>query len=119
MKKLITTTALLGLISSPLMAADKDMSCAEINAELQELSGAEIVAQNAATTDTVAGASAAAAGHAAVMAGAGSSIPMIGSVFNIGKSITRQNKENTKIKAEDAEKRAIKLETIADMKDCK
>ena len=118
MKKLIATTALLGLISSPLMAADKDMSCAEINAEMTELNNIATAAGNAETADTVAGASAAAAGHAAVLSGAGSSVPLIGSVFNIGKSVTRQNKANAQAKADDAEKRTIKLETIAEMKGC-
>lgn len=106
------------LVCGPAFAGDKDMSCAEIAAEIEELNAIEAAAGDAKMTDDVAKAGTGAAVNAALYSGAGSSIPLFGSLANVATAVTSANAENAKERAEDAEKRTIKLETIADMKGC-
>jgi len=116
MKKLLLVLALT-FMSAPSVAADKDMSCDEIALEMQELAAIETSAGNAEIGSTVAGTAGAAATQGAIMAGS-SSIPFIGGFANIASSVAKGNADIQKQRAEDAEKRAIKLETIAEMKGC-
>ncbi len=99
-------------------AADKNLTCAQITAEVEELNAIVTAAGTANVSDSAAGAAAAAGTQAAIMSGAGSSVPFIGGAFNIAKSVTNANKENAVKNADKAEKRIIKLETISDMKGC-
>lgn len=118
MKKLLLISALCGALSVPAFAGDKDMSCAEIAVEMEELAAIETAAGNAETADTVTNAAGAAAIQGAAMSGAGSSIPFFGSIANVASAVTSSNARQAREDAEKAEKRMIKLETIADMKGC-
>ncbi|MAE52031.1 MAG: hypothetical protein CMH27_09490 [Micavibrio sp.] len=117
MKKHLLITALCGALSVPAFAGDKDMSCAEIAVEMEELAAIETAAGNAETADAVANAAGSAAIQGAAMSGAGS-IPFFGSIANVASAVTSSNARQAREDAEKAEKRMIKLETIADMKGC-
>lgn len=93
------------------------MSCAEISAEIQELASIETAAGNAELTNTVTQAAGSAAMHGAATAGVGS-IPVIGGLANIAGAFSSHNKKQAEEAAEDAEKRMIRLQTMAEMKGC-
>ena len=106
------------IITFPAFAGDKNLTCEEIAAEIEELAAIETAAGGAAVANTVTGAAGAAATQGAILSGAGSSIPFIGGIANIASAVSSQNEANAKKEAAKAEKRMIKLETIADMKGC-
>ena len=117
--RILLMTAAVALIAMPAHAKrDSKMTCAEIGAEIEELATIETAAGNAEIGNTVTGVGAAAATQGAIMAGAGSSLPFIGGIANIATSVSKGNADIQKQRAEDAEKRLIKLETMAEMKEC-
>lgn len=105
------------VLSVPVLAADKDMSCDEIAVEMQELAEIEAAAGNAEIGNRVTSTAGAAATQGAAIAGS-SSIPLIGGIANIASSVARGNANIQRQRAAQAQKRTIRLETIAEMKGC-
>lgn len=116
MKKIMFLLAFT-IFSAPAFAADKDMSCDQIALELQELAEIETAAGNAQIGNTVTDTAGAAATQGALMTGS-SSVPFIGGIANIASSVARGNADIQRQRAQQAQKRTIKLETIAEMKGC-
>ena len=117
MKNIIVALAVI-CFATPAIAKDSKMTCAELQVEIEELNGIQTAAGNADTNKAIASAGAAAATQTAIMSGAGSSIPFIGGLANIATTAVNSSAERSKKAAANAEKRLIKLETIAEMKDC-
>lgn len=116
MKKILTILALCTLPFSA-QAADKHMTCDQIAAEMEELNNIQTAAGDAALANDTAGTAGDVAVQGGVMAGS-SSVPFIGGIASITKSVTSHNERRANAKAADAEKRMIKLETMAELKEC-
>lgn len=112
-------TITMAIIAFPAFASkDNKMTCSELMAEIEELAAIETAAGNADVADTVTRSGAAVATQGAIIAGAGSSLPLIGGLANIAAAVSNGNKEVQQKRAEDASKRIIRLETMAEMKGC-
>ena len=109
--------AVICLMTTSAFAADRDMTCAQINAEMEELNNIQTAAGDAALANDVAGTAGDVAVQGGIMAGS-SSIPFIGGIAGITKTVTNHNERRANANAEQAEKRLMKLETMAEMKDC-
>ena len=118
MRILLITLAIITLTTPAFAGKDTKMSCAEIEAAIAESEAIVDAATNAETTKNVTNAAAGAAVQGGIAAGLGSSIPFIGGLSNVAGAVASGSAEKAKADAEKAEKRIIKLETIADMKDC-
>jgi hypothetical protein len=117
MKKLLLVLSCC-VISFAAHAADKDLSCGQINAELFDLRGAQGRADNAALADSAAGTAHEVAREGANLSGHSASMGMIDSIGRLTKRVTSSVSQSSSEKAVDAERRIIKLETIAEMKGC-
>ena len=107
------------LISAPSMAADKDLSCSQLAAEIEELDGVIASADNAALSDKVVKAGGKTAAKTAYYAGKSSSLPWIGGVTEIANAVSSHNVQSAQKNASEAKSRKIKLEAIAEVKECK
>ena len=117
MRKLLLTAALC-VITVPAMAAgDTKMTCSDIEKELEALASIETAAGNAELTNTVTQTAGSAAMSGAAAAGVGS-VPVIGGLANLAGAFSSHNERKAEKAAKDAEKRAIRLETMAEMKGC-
>ena len=97
---------------------DTDMTCQEISTAIEELNATISAASDAEMNTAVTNAAAGAATQGAVAAGLGSSVPFLGSIANVASAVSSNSEAKAKAAADKAEKRIIKLETIADMKEC-
>lgn len=118
MKNIFLLTVATVFLTTPAMAGDTKLSCAEISGEMEELNAIITAAGGANTTNKVTQAGATAAVHGAIYSGAGSSVPFLGGIANVVGAVTSANAENAAKNAANAEKRIIKLETVAEMKGC-
>lgn len=117
MKKFLLTAALCVIAFPATAASDTKMTCLEIEAELQELASIETAAGNAELTNSVTQAAGSAAMSGASAAGVGS-VPVIGGLANLAGAFSSHNERKAEEAAKDAEKRAIRLQTMAEMKGC-
>lgn len=108
----------MAVFTTPAFAKDTKMSCAEIEATIEELNEIVTAAGNAEMNTAMTNAATGAATQGAIAAGLGSSVPFLGGIANAAGAFSANKEAQAKAEAEKAEKRIIKLETIADMKDC-
>lgn len=103
--------------STKVMGATK-MGCKELDSEMKRLNQIVTAAGDAKVNDTATGAVAAAGTQAAILSGAGSSIPFIGGAFNVAKSVTSANAANKEELAKEAKTEVSRLSGIAEVKGC-
>lgn len=107
------------ILTAPAYAKkDTDLSCAELNAEMNKLENTITSASNARRNAEMTEAAGDVAKDAADVAGYNSSSSLFGSISKMANSFTKNSETKARSAAADAEKRIIKLETIAEMKEC-
>ncbi len=129
MIKFILTTAIISTASFSAMAQMPEntstrvmmaskMDCTELTSEMERLNSIVTAAGGAKTSDTLMGGAAAAGTQAAIMSGAGSSIPFVGGFLNAAKSVTSANAESKAEMASEAKNEISRLSGIAEVKGC-
>ena len=129
MKLFLLTTAMISMVtfqafaempedtSTRVMRASK-LSCEELEDHMHRLNQIVTEAGDAKANHNMMGAAAGAGTQAAVMAGAGSSIPFVGGLFNAATSMTGASAENKERLADEADNEISRLTGIAEAKGC-
>ena len=81
---------------------DTSMTCAEIEAAIEELNMTITAADNAEMNTAVTNAAAGAATQGAVAAGLGSSVPFLGSIANVASAVSSNSEAKAKAAAKAA-----------------